>query len=81
MTDLLAGVVMLGAQGARGNPNGTSGVIVILAIVAIAAIGGLLVHLLFRRGRPSPRAMERHPAPDGQVGRISEFRDRETEAS
>jgi hypothetical protein len=77
MTDLLTGLALLGAQGARGNPNGTSGVIVILGIVAAVAIGGFLLHTLFHRfGRSRPRAMESHPAPDGRVGRVSEFQDR-----
>jgi len=77
MTDLLAGLVLLGANGARGNPNGTSGVIVILAIVAAVAIGGFLLHALFHRfGRSRRRAMESHPAPEGRVGRVSEFQDR-----
>ena len=74
MTDLLAGVAVLGAQGARGNPNGTSGVIVILAIVLAVAIGGFLLRTLFQRGRPKGRAMESHPAPEGRLGRVSEFR-------
>jgi hypothetical protein len=77
MTDGLAGIALLGAQGAQGDPNGTSGVIVILAIVAAVAIGGFVLHLLFHRfGRSRQRAMERHPAPEGRVGRVSEFQDR-----
>ena len=77
MTDRLAGLVVLGAQGAQGNPNGTSGVIVILAIVVAVAIGGFVLHAVFHRfGRSKTRAMERHPAPEGRVGRVSEFQDR-----
>jgi hypothetical protein len=77
MTDRLAGFAVLAAQGAQGDPNGTSGIIVILAIVAAVAIGGFLLHALFHRfGRSKRRAMERHPAPEGRVGRISEFQDR-----
>jgi hypothetical protein len=76
MTDRLAGFAVLAAQGAQGDPNGTSGVIVILAVVAAAAIGGFLLLMLFRSGRSRRRAMERHPAPKGRVGRVSEFQDR-----
>jgi hypothetical protein len=77
MTDLLAGFGLLAAQGARGDPSGTSGIVIILAIVAAVAIGGFLLHAAFQRfGRSKQRAMESHPAPDGRVGRISEFRDR-----
>jgi hypothetical protein len=76
MTDSLAGLVLLGAQGARGNPNGTSGVIVILAIVAAVAIGGFLLQLFFRSARSRGRAMESHPDAKGRVGRVSEFQDR-----
>ena len=76
MTDLLTGLALIGAQGARWNPNGTSGIIVILAIVAAVAIGGFLLALLFRFGRSRERAMESHAAPEGRVGRVSEFQDR-----
>jgi predicted RND superfamily exporter protein len=76
MIDLLAGFASLAAQGARGNPNGTSGTLVIVGIVVAVAVGGLLLHAAFQRfGRSKQRAMERHPAPDGRVGRVSEFRD------
>jgi hypothetical protein len=48
-----------------------------LAGVAAVAIGGFVLHLLFHRfGRSRQRAMERHPAPEGRVGRVSEFQDR-----
>jgi hypothetical protein len=54
-----------------------TGVLIILAIVLAAVVGGFLLHAAFQRfGRSKQRAMERHPAPDGRVGRISEFRDR-----
>lgn len=76
MTDLLTGLALLAAQGARGNPDGTSGTIVIVGIVLAVAVGGFLLHAAFQRfGRSKQRAMERHPAPDGRVGRVSEFRD------
>jgi hypothetical protein len=78
MNDLLVGAVLFAADpGPRGdNPEGTSGVLIILGIVAVVAIAGFLIHLLFHRyGRSRPRAMERHPAPPGRVGRTSEFRD------
>jgi hypothetical protein len=54
-----------------------TGILIILAIALVAALGGLLLHTLVHRfGRTKPRAMERHPAPEGRVGRISEFQDR-----
>ncbi len=53
-----------------------SGILVILGIVLAVAIGGFVLHTLFHRfGRSRPRAMERHPARPGRVGRTSEFRD------
>jgi|tagenome__1003787_1003787.scaffolds.fasta_scaffold20869962_2 uncharacterized protein (DUF58 family) len=76
MTELLAGLILLGAQGARGNPNGTSGVIVILAIVLAVLLIGLALAFFFTRSRARRSAMTRTPAPDGRVGRVSEFRDR-----
>jgi hypothetical protein len=77
MTDLLAGFALLAAQGAQGDPNGSSGFIVIGAIVLAVAVGGFLLHAAFQRfGRSKQRAMERHPAPEGRVGRVSEFSDR-----
>ena len=54
-----------------------SGILIILGIVLAVAIGGFVLHALVHRfGRTRPRAMERHPAPPGRVGRTSEFRDR-----
>jgi flagellar basal body-associated protein FliL len=75
MTELLAGFALLGAQGARGNPNGTSGVIVIVAIVVVVLLAGLALAFFFSRGRARRTAMTRTPAPEGRVGRVSEFRD------
>jgi hypothetical protein len=75
MTDLLA-IGSLAAQGAQGDPNGTKAIFVILGIVLVAAVGGFVLHAAFQRfGRSKQRAMERHPAPEGRVGRVSEFRD------
>ena len=49
---------------------------IIVGIVLAVAIAGFLLHALVHRfGRSRPRAMERHPAPPGRVGRTSEFRD------
>lgn len=77
MTDSIAGFALLAAQGAQGDPNGTSGVLVIVAVVLAVAVGGFLLHAALQRfGRSKSRAMERHPAPEGRVGRIDEFRDR-----
>jgi hypothetical protein len=54
----------------------TTGILIIVGIVLAVAIGGVLLHAgVHRFGRSKPRAMERHPAPEGRVGRISEFRD------
>jgi hypothetical protein len=53
-----------------------TGVLIIVGIVLVAVLGGLLMHAAAHRfGRSRQRAMERHPAPKGRVGRISEFRD------
>jgi hypothetical protein len=55
----------------------TTGILIIAGIVLVAAVGGVLLHAgAHRFGRSKPRAMERHPAPAGRVGRVSEFRDR-----
>lgn len=81
MTDFLAAVVLL-AQDSPGpgrgeNPDDGGGVLVIVGIVLAVLILGFLLHAAFQRfGRSKPRAMERHPAPEGRVGRISEFKDR-----
>ena len=54
-----------------------SGILIILGIVLAVAIGGVLLHAAFHRfGRSRQRAMERHPAPPGRVGRTSELRER-----
>lgn len=53
----------------------STGILIIIGIVLAAAVGGLVLHALFHRfGRSRQRAMERHPAPPGSVGRTSEFR-------
>lgn len=78
MIDVLVNTVLLAADhGPRGdNPEGISGVLIIAGIVLAVAVGGFLLHAAFHRfGRSRQRAMERHPAPEGRVGRISEFRD------
>jgi hypothetical protein len=55
---------------------GMSGILIIVGIVLAVAVGGFLIHALFHRfGRSRGRAMERHPAPPGRIGRTSEFRD------
>jgi len=69
-------VALLAAQGAQGDPNGTSGMLVIAGIAVAVLLLGLLLLFAFRRfGGARQRAMERHPAPEGRVGRVSEFRD------
>jgi hypothetical protein len=58
------------------DPAGGTGVVIIVAIVLAVAVGGFLLHAAFQKfGRSKPRAMESHPAPEGRVGRVSEFRD------
>jgi hypothetical protein len=53
-----------------------TGILIIVGIAVAAAVGAFVLHALFHRfGRSRQRAMERHPAPKGRVGRISEFRD------
>jgi flagellar basal body-associated protein FliL len=76
MTDRLAGFALLAAQGARGDPSGSSGVIIIVAIVVAVLVIGLAMAWFFTRGRARRTAMTRTPAPDGRVGRVSEFKDR-----
>ena len=80
MTDLLVTVLLFAqdSEGPRGDTpdDGGAGILIILAIVVAVAIGGFLLHALVHRfGRTRQRAMERHPAPPGRVGRTSEFRD------
>jgi hypothetical protein len=54
-----------------------TGILIIVAIAVVAVIGAFALHAAFHRfGRTRPRAMERHPAREGRVGRISEFRER-----
>ena len=81
MTDLIVTVLLFAqdSEGPRGDTpdDGGAGILIILAIVVAVAIGGFLLHALIHRfGRTRQRAMERHPAPPGRVGRTSEFRDR-----
>jgi hypothetical protein len=53
-----------------------TGILIIVGIALAVVVGGFLLHAGFHRfGRSRARAMERHPAPDGRVGRVSEFRD------
>jgi hypothetical protein len=53
----------------------STGILIIIGVVLAAAVGAFVLHGLFHRfGRSRQRAMERHPAPPGRVGRTSEFR-------
>jgi hypothetical protein len=78
MTDLYVSLLLIAqdSPGPRGdNPDDGGGVLIIVGIVIALAIGGFVLHTLFHRfGRSRQRAMERHPAPPGRVGRTSEFR-------
>jgi hypothetical protein len=80
MIDLFLSVALFAAEspGPRGdNPDGSGGVFIIGGIVLAVVVGGFLLHALFHRfGRSRPEAMTREPAPEGRVGRVSEFRER-----
>ena len=81
MNDLLVTVVLFAqdnpSPGRGANADDGIGIAIIVGIVLAVAIGGFLLHALFHRfGRSRARAMERHPAEPGRVGRTSEFRDR-----
>jgi hypothetical protein len=80
MIDLLASVALLAAEspGPRGdNPDDSGGILIIVGIVLAVAIGGLILHALIHRfGRSRREAMTRTPAPEGRVGRVSEFKER-----
>jgi hypothetical protein len=78
MNDLLVSLVLL-AQDSPGptgdNPDDSGGIIIIVGIALVVLIVGLALVTAFRRGRARPEAMQRRPARDGSVGRISEFKD------
>ena len=80
MTSLLVGVSLMAAEspGPRGdNPDGSGGILIIAGIVLAVALGGFILHALAHRfGRSRREAMTRTPAPEGRVGRVSEFKDR-----
>jgi len=80
MIDLFVSFALFAAEspGPRGdNPDGSGGVLIIVGIVLAVALGAIILHALFHRfGRSRPNAMRRNPAPEGRVGRISEFQDR-----
>jgi hypothetical protein len=80
MTDLYVSLLLIAQDrpGPRGdNPDDGGGVLIVVGIVVAVALAGFLLHFLFQRfGRTKQRAMERHPAKPGRVGRTSEFRDR-----
>ncbi len=80
MTDLFVSLALLAAEspGPRGdNPDGYGGVFIILGIVLAIAVGGFILHVLLHRfGRSRREAMTHTPAPEGRVGRVSEFQDR-----
>jgi hypothetical protein len=79
MTDLLISAILLAADspGPRGdNPDSGGGVLIIVGIAVLVLLVGLALTLFFRRGRARREALTRTPAPEGRVGRVSEFQDR-----
>ena len=79
MIDLLDMALLFAADpGPRGdNPEGGAGVLLIAGIALAVLLLGFLLLFAFRRfGGARQRAMERNPAPEGRVGRVSEFQDR-----
>ena len=80
MIHLFTSLVLFAAEspGPRGdNPGDSGGIFIILGIVLAVAIGAFILHALFQRfGRSRRAAMTRTPAPEGRVGRVSEFQDR-----
>jgi hypothetical protein len=61
--------------GRGGNPDEGVGLVTILVIAALVLIGGLLLGLVFSRGRARRRSLERRPDSGGHVGRVGQMRD------
>jgi hypothetical protein len=61
--------------GRGGNPDEGIGLVTIIVIAALVLVGGLLLGLLFSRGRARRRSLERRPDTGGHVGRVSQMRD------
>jgi hypothetical protein len=79
MTDLFISVLLFAADspGPRGdNPDDGGGILIVVAIAVAVLLIGVALALFFRRGRARPEAMSSTPAPEGRVGRVSEFQDR-----
>jgi flagellar basal body-associated protein FliL len=78
MTDVFLSVLSLAADTGPGrgdNPDAGGGVLIIVAIVVVVLLAGLALAFFFSRGRARRAAMTRTPAPDGRVGRVSEFKE------
>jgi hypothetical protein len=60
--------------GRGGNPDEGVGLATILVIAALVLIGGLVLGLVFSRGRARRRSLERRPDSGGRVGRVGEMR-------
>jgi hypothetical protein len=61
--------------GGRGdNPDSGTGVVTILIVAGLVLAAGLLLALVFTRGRARRRALERHPDAAGRVGRAGAMR-------
>ena len=60
--------------GRGGNPDEGVGLVTILVIAALVLIGGLVLGLVFSRGRARRRSLERRPDTGGHAGRVSQMR-------
>ncbi|HEV7845864.1 MAG TPA: hypothetical protein VGO83_06400 [Thermoleophilaceae bacterium] len=80
MTDVFVSLLLFAADsaGPRGdNPDSGGGIAIVLVIAGVVLLAGLALAFFFARGRARREAMTRTPAPEGRVGRVSEFRDAE----
>jgi hypothetical protein len=60
--------------GRGGNPDEGVGLVTILVIAALVLAGGLVLGLVFSRGRARRRSQERRPDSAGRVGRVGQMR-------
>jgi hypothetical protein len=62
------------AGGRGGNPDEGVGLVTILVIAALILAGGLVLGLIFSRGRARRRSQQPRPDRAGHVGRVSQMR-------